>query len=121
MLYLCLFFPASISILISEKLQKEKRKLSELVIPYFAYTFMIATIMNMIINFTSTSKTPWYDISIFTFQFTMEYTWLSFIIAVALPCLVYMASKVIQINIEVKENKKYEDIQKGLKNYKRKH
>lgn len=121
MLYLCLFLPASISILISEKLRKEKRKLSELVIPYLGYTFMIATIMNMIINFTNTSKTPWYDNSIFTFQFTMEYTWLSLVVAIVLACLTYIISKVIQINIEVKEKEKNEGNQKDTKGYKRKH
>lgn len=123
MLYLCLFLPASFSILVSEKLRKEKRTLSELVIPYLSYTFMIAAIMNVIVRFTSTSNTPWYDTSIFTFQFTMEYTWLSLIIAIALPCLVYIISKVVQINILVKERNKNakKDTKNFSENYKRKH
>lgn len=123
MLYLCLFLPASFSILVSEKLRKEKRNLSELVIPYLSYTFMIAAIMNVIIHFTSTSKTPWYDNSMFTFQFTMEYSWLSLIIAIALPCLVYIISKVVQINISVKERNENakKDTKNLSENYKRKH
>lgn len=119
MLYVCFFLPASISILVSEKLRKEKRSLSELVIPYLGYSFLIATIMNTIVNIISKSETPWYAESMFTFQFTMEYTWLSLIIAIILPCLVYIISKVVQINISVKE-KKIDD-QKNIKNYKRKH
>lgn len=126
MLYLCLFLPASLSILVSEKLRKEKRTLSELVIPYLGYAFMIATIMNMIVRFTNTSKIHIYSNSLFTFQFTMEYTWLSVIIAVSLPCLVYIISKVVQINISVKERSKNVKVESknsknNNENYKRKH
>ena len=119
MLYVWFFLPASISILVSEKLRKEKRKLSDLIVPYLGYTFIITAIMNTIINMTSNSKTPWYAESMFTFQFSMEYMWLSLIVALVLPCLTYAVSKAVQINILVKE--KAVNDQKAIKNYKRKH
>ena len=123
MLYVCLFLPASISILVSERIRKEKRNISELIIPYLGYTFMIATIMNMIVYFISDAVTPWYDISTFTFAFTLQYTWLSLVIAAVLPCLVYIVSKVVQINIEVKEKKKDDKkvVEDRRENYKMKH
>lgn len=123
MLYVCLLLPASISILVSEKLRKEKRSIGELILPYLGYAFMIATIMNTIIYFVSKAATPWYDISTFTFAFTLQYTWLSLVIAAVLPCLVYIVSKVLQINIEVKEKKKDDKKTDEVRreNYKRKH
>lgn len=123
MLYLCLFLPASISILISEKLRKEKRDLSELVIPYLGYTFMINLIMNIIYYFIYTGKIDWYTSKLFTFDFTMQYMLISFAVAIAISCLLFIISKVVQINIDVKERKK--DVKKSSKNYsadyKRKH
>lgn len=123
MLYLCLFLPASISILISEKLRKEKRNLSELVIPYLGYTFIINLIMTIIYHFIHTGKINWYSSKLFTIDFTMQYMLISFAVAIAISCLLFIISKVVQINIDVKERKK--DVKKSSKNYgadyKRKH
>lgn len=123
MLYLCLFLPASISILISEKLRKEKRNLSELVIPYLGYTFIINLIMTIIYHFIHTGKINWYSSKLFTIDFTMQYMLISFSVAIAISCLLFIISKVVQINIDVKERKK--DVKKSSKNYsadyKRKH
>ncbi len=123
MLYLCLFLPASISILISEKLRKEKRNLSELVIPYLGYTFMINLIMNIIYYFIHTGKIDWYTSKLFTFDFTMQYMLISFAVAIAISCLVFIVSKVVKINILVrdKKNNDKEDFKSFNKNYKRKH
>lgn len=123
MLYLCLFLPASISILVSEKLRKEKRKLNELVIPYLSYTFIINLIMTIIYHFIHTGKINWYSSKLFTIDFTMQYMLISFAVAIAISCLLFIISKVVQINIDVKERKK--DVKKSSKNYsadyKRKH
>lgn len=123
MLYLCLFLPASISILISEKLRKEKRNLSELVIPYLGYTFIINLIMTIIYHFIHTGKINWYSSKLFTIDFTMQYMLISFAVAIAISYLLFIISKVVQINIDVKERKK--DVKKSSKNYsadyKRKH
>lgn len=123
MLYLCLFLPASISILVSEKLRKDKRSLSELVFPYLGYTFIINLIMTIIYHFIHTGKIKWYSSQLFTIDFTMQYMLISLAVSIAIACLLFIISKVVQINIEVKENKNNvkkcsKDIQE---NYKRKH
>ena len=123
MLYLCLFLPASISILVSEKLRKEKRSVRDLVLSYLGYTFIITAIMNTIVYFISSEKMFWYRTATFTYDFCLKYMWLSLAVAVVLPCLFHIISKVVQINIEVKEKK--QDVKKDNKsiseNYKRKH
>lgn len=123
MLYLCLFLPASISILVSEKLRKDKRSLSELVFPYLGYTFIINLIMTIIYHFIHTGKIKWYSSQLFTIDFTMQYMLISLAVSIAIACLLFIISKVVQINIEVKENKN--NVKKGSKdiqeNYKRKH
>ena len=123
MLYLCLFLPASISILVSEKLRKDKRSLSELVFPYLGYTFIINLIMTIIYHFIHTGKVKWYSSQLFTIDFTMQYMLISLAVSIAIACLLFIISKVVQINIEVKENKN--NVKKGSKdiqeNYKRKH
>lgn len=123
MLYLCLFLPASISILVSEKLRKNKRSLSELVFPYLGYTFIINLIMTIIYHFIHTGKIKWYSSQLFTIDFTMQYMLISLAVSIAIACLLFIISKVVQINIEVKENKN--NVKKGSKdiqeNYKRKH
>ena len=123
MLYLCLFLPASISILVSEKLRKNKRSLSELVFPYLGYTFIINLIMTIIYHFIHTGKIKWYSSQLFTIDFTMQYMLISLAVSIVIACLLFIISKVVQINIEVKENKK--NVKKSSKdiqeNYKRKH
>ena len=123
MLYLCLFLPASISILVSEKLRKNKRSLSELVFPYLGYTFIINLIMTIIYHFIHTGKIKWYTSQLFTIDFTMQYMLISLAVSIVIACLLFINSKVVQINIEVKEKKK--DVKKSSKNintdYKRKH
>lgn len=123
MLYLCLFLPASISILVSEKLRKNKRSLSELVFPYLGYTFIINLIMTIIYHFIHTGKIKWYTSQLFTIDFTMQYMLISLTVSIVIACLLFIISKVVQINIEVKEKKK--DVKKSSKNintdYKRKH
>ena len=123
MLYLCLFLPASISILVSEKLRKDTRSLSELVFPYLGYTFIINLIMTIIYHFIHTGKIKWYTSQLFTIDFTMQYMLISLAVSIAIACLLFIISKVVQINIEVKENKN--NVKKGSKdiqeNYKRKH
>lgn len=123
MLYLCLFLPASISILVSEKLRKDKRSLSKLVFPYLGYTFIINLIMTIIYHFIHTGKIKWYSSQLFTIDFTMQYMLISLAVSIVIACLLFIISKVVQINIEVKENKK--NVKKSSKdiqeNYKRKH
>lgn len=123
MLYLCLFLPASISILVSEKLRKQKRSLNELVIPYLGYTFIINLIMTIIYHFIHTGKINWYSSKLFTIDFTMQYMLISFAVAIAISCLLFIISKVVQINILVKERNKNakKDTKNFSENYKRKH
>lgn len=123
MLYLCLFLPASISILVSEKLRKQKRSLNELVIPYLGYTFIINLIMTIIYHFIHTGKIKWYSSKLFTIDFTMQYMLISFAVAIVISSLLFIISKVVQINIDVKERKKNvkKDTKNLSENYKRKH
>lgn len=120
---LCLLLPASISILISEKLRKEKRNLSELVMPYLGYTFMINLIMTIIYHFIHTGKIDWYTSKLFTFDFTMQYMLISFAVAIAISCLMFIVSKVVQINISVRNKKRNgkENFKNFNQDYKRKH
>lgn len=123
MIYICLFLPASISVLVSEKLRKNNRNLSDLVIPYLGYTFIIHLIMNIIYHFIYIGKIKWYTSQLFTIDFTMQYMLISLAVSIIVACLLFIISKVVQINIEVKEKKK--DVKKSSKNintdYKKKH
>ena len=127
--FLCLFLPASISILVSEKLQKEKRSNRDLVISYLGYTFIITLIMNIIYYYINSSKISYFTEEIFTFGFSIQYMLISLGVAIASACLLFIISKVVQIDIVVKERKKdcvsknsYEKDSKNFtKDYKRKH
>ncbi len=127
--FLCLFLPASISILVSEKLQKEKRSNRDLVISYLGYTFIITLIMNIIYYYINSSKINYFTEEIFTFGFSIQYMLISLGVAIASACLLFIISKVVQIDIVVKERKRKreskkiyeEDLQYFAKNYKRKH
>lgn len=103
MLYICLFLPASISVLVSDKLKSEKRTFSELVIPYLGYTFIINLIMSVIYHFIYTGKINWYSSKLFTIDFTMQYLLISLVVAVSVSCFLFIVSKVMKINIVVKE------------------
>ena len=127
--FLCLLLPASISILVSEKLQKEKRSNRDLVISYLGYTFIITLIMNIIYYYINSSKISYFTEEIFTFGFSIQYMLISLGVAIASACLLFIISKVVQIDIVVKERKRKreskknyeEDLQYFAKNYKRKH
>lgn len=123
MLYICLFFPASISIIVNEKLNKTKKDIRDTLLSYFSYTFFISLIMNVIYHFIYTKKLDWYSTKLFTIDFSIQYMLISIAIAILLSCLVFIISKVVQINISVKErNKNAKKDTKSLgENYKRKH
>lgn len=105
MLYICSLLPASLSIIVSEKLANEKRNFRDLCVTYLSYSFFITTIMNTIIYFIYDGKIDWYSEKLFTFNFTMQYMWISLVIALILPCIIYIFSKVVQINLNVRERK----------------
>lgn len=123
MLYICLFFPASISIIVNEKLNKTKKDIHDTLVSYFSYTFFINLIMNIIYHFIYTKKLNWYSTELFTFDFAIQYMLLSMAVAILLGCLVFIISKVVQINILVKERNKNakKDTKNFSENYKRKH
>lgn len=123
MLYICLFFPASISIIVNEKLNKAKKDIHDTLVSYFSYTFFINLIMNIIYHFIYTKKLNWYSTELFTFDFAIQYMLISMAVAILLGCLVFIISKVVQINILVKERNKNakKDTKNFSENYKRKH
>lgn len=123
MLYICLFFPASISIIVNEKLNKAKKDIHDILVSYFSYTFFINLIMNIIYHFIYTKKLNWYSTELFTFDFAIQYMLISMAVAILLGCLVFIISKVVQINILVKERNKNakKDTKNFSENYKRKH
>ncbi|HIR49548.1 MAG TPA: hypothetical protein IAB35_06170 [Candidatus Faecimonas gallistercoris] len=116
MFFVCMLLPASFSILISEKLKKEKKSLRDLILSYFSYTFFITMIMNTLIYFISSEKSFWYRTETFTYDFCLKYMWLSFVIAIVLPYLLHIVQKAVKINIEVKERSRDDK-----KNIKKKH
>lgn len=123
MLYICLFFPASISIIVNEKLNKTKKDIRDTLLSYFSYTFFINLIMNVIYHFIYTKKLDWYSTKLFTIDFSIQYMLISMAVAILLSCLVFIISKVVQINILVKERNKNakKDTKNFSENYKRKH
>lgn len=123
MLYICLFFPASISIIVNEKLNKAKKDIHDTLVSYFSYTFFINLIVNIIYHFIYTKKLNWYSTELFTFDFAIQYMLISMAVAILLGCLVFIISKVVQINILVKERNKNakKDTKNFSENYKRKH
>lgn len=123
MVFILMFMPASLAVLIEEKLKKEKKDVRSSILSYFAYTFIITLIMSAVIYFINSDKFIWYQESTYTYNFCFRYGLLSFLLAIILPCIVYVIPKVVQINIEVKERKKNakKSSKNNSKNYKRKH
>lgn len=105
---ICLFFPAFISLYIDlniENMNKENEYLN-VVVKYFIYSFLNATIMNTIICLVSSEKYRVYDNSIFTQDFTLKYSYLALVIAIILPYIMKIITSIIKINIEIKDKKK---------------
>ena len=123
MFFILTLRPASIAIIVEETLKKETKDTRSLIIGYLAYTFIITLIMNSVIFFVNSDKSLWYRPSTFTYDFCFKYGIFNCLLAIILPCIVYVIPMVIQINVEVKERQKNakKDINNNCKNNKRKH
>ena len=106
MFFICMLLPASISILIDEKINGKEKDKIYLLLKYLFYTFLIITIMNSFIYLISSDKNLYYNINTFNYDFCLKYMWLSIAVAVLLPCVFKLISANIQINFEIKNNTK---------------
>lgn len=106
MFFICMLLPASISILIDEKINGKEKDKIYLLLKYLFYTFVIITIMNSFVYLISSDKNLYYNINTFNYDFCLKYMWLSIAVAVLLPCVFKLISANIQINFEIKNNTK---------------
>ena len=106
MFFICMLLPASISILIDEKINGKEKDKIYLLLKYLFYTFLIITIMNSFVYLISSDKNLYYNINTFNYDFCLKYMWLSIAIAVLLPCIFKLISANININFEIKNNTK---------------
>ncbi len=106
MFLICMLMPASISLLVEKRINKNEKSISDLILKYLFYTFIITTIMNSFIYIFSSEKTLYYADYTFTYNFCLKYMWLSLIVAFALPYILKVISANVDITIEVKEKKK---------------
>ena len=106
MFFICMLLPASISILIDEKINGKEKDKIYLLLKYLFYTFLIITIMNSFVYLISSDKNLYYNINTFNYDFCLKYMWLSIAIAALLPCVFKLISANIQINFEIKNNTK---------------
>ena len=104
--FICMLLPASISILIDEKINGKEKDKIYLLLKYLFYTFVIITIMNSFVYLISSDKNLYYNINTFNYDFCLKYMWLSIAIAALLPCVFKLISANIQINFEIKNNTK---------------
>ena len=104
--FICMLLPASISILIDEKINGKEKDKIYLLLKYLFYTFLIITIMNSFVYLISSDKNLYYNINTFNYDFCLKYMWLSIAIAVLLPCIFKLISANININFEIKNNTK---------------
>ena len=100
-----MLLPASISILIDEKINGKEKDKIYLLLKYLFYTFLITTIMNSILYIFSNDKMITYANSTFTYEFCLMYMWLSMIIAFILPYILKVISANISIDLEIKKKR----------------
>ena len=106
MFFICMLLPASISILIDEKINGKDKDKINILLKYLFYTFLITIIMNSFVYLISSDKNLYYNINTFNYDFCLKYMWLSIAIAVLLPCIFKLISANININFEIKNNTK---------------
>ena len=115
MFFICMLLPASISILIDEKINGKEKDKIYLLLKYLFYTFLIITIMNSFVYLISSDKNLYYNINTFNYDFCLKYMWLSIAVAVLLPYIFKLISANFNINFEIKNNPKIKkkDIKKS--------
>ena len=113
--FICMLLPASISILIDEKINGKEKDKIYLLLKYLFYTFLIITIMNSFVYLISSDKNLYYNINTFNYDFCLKYMWLSIAVAVLLPYIFKLISANFNINFEIKNNPKIKkkDIKKS--------
>ncbi len=105
MLYICLFFPAAISLAIHKKFYKNK-EFVDLLIIYVVYNFLINFLINLFSYFVSDIKYNIYDINLFTIDFSTKYMLLALIISIILPLLFRFLQSNFKLSFRLKEKKK---------------
>ena len=63
MFFICMLLPASISILIDEKINGKDKDKINILLKYLFYTFLITIIMNSFVYLISSDKNLYYNIS----------------------------------------------------------
>lgn len=115
MFFICMLLPASISILIDEKINGKDKDKINILLKYLFYTFLITIIMNSFVYLISSDKNLYYNINTFNYDFCLKYMWLSIAVAVLLPYIFKLISANFNINFEIKNNPKIKkkDIKKS--------
>ena len=113
--FICMLLPASISILIDEKINGKDKDKINILLKYLFYTFLITIIMNSFVYLISSDKNLYYNINTFNYDFCLKYMWLSIAVAVLLPYIFKLISANFNINFEIKNNPKIKkkDIKKS--------
>lgn len=105
MLYICLFFPAVISLAIHKKFYKNE-EFDDLLIIYIIYNFLINLSINLLSYFISDIKENIYDINLFTVDFSTKYMILALIISSIFPLLFKFFQSNFKISFKLKEKRK---------------
>ena len=116
--FICMLLPASISILIDEKINGKEKDKIYLLLKYLFYTFVIITIMNSFVYLISSDKNLYYNINTFNYDFCLKYMWLSIAIAVLLPCIFKLISANINNNTKIKKKDNKSSNEKNTKEIK---
>ena len=118
MFFICMLMPASISLIKKKKINNGNKSISDLVIKYLFYTFLITMIMNTFIYIFSSEKMFHYAEYTFSYDFCLKYMWLSLVVAIILPYILKVISTNIDIKLELKEKKDTKK-DKAVKNVKK--
>ena len=121
--FICMLMPASISILVDRKINGKENNISDLILKYLFYTFLIITIMNSVIFLISSDKMLYYGEYTFTYDFCIKYMWPTLLLSIALPYILKVITSNIGIDLEIrkkKKNEKKKSSKKSSKNTKNK-
>ena len=106
MFYICVFFPASISLLIENKINEFSNNKIIILLKYIMYTFLINMLANIVVFLRSSRQYFVFDEASFTYDFSVKYMIVGLIAAIILPYLNKIISSVTNINVLVKERDK---------------
>lgn len=103
--FMCLFFPAFISIYVLDKIDK-KMKLEDKIIRYFIYCILINLIVFTVVSTSNGFIIMYPDKYMFTLVFTIKYLFMSIILSYILPYAIKYIKDNFKIELNLKKHEK---------------